>query len=89
MLTTTRNTLTQVKDSSLAAMFSGRHKLSMHNGRVFIDRNGEAFNLMLNFLRTGKVPFFENQTTEFAFYDELDFWMVPVERGPIEVGEMN
>jgi len=44
---------------------------------------------MLSFLRTGKVPFFENQTTESAFYDELDFWMVPVERGPIDVGEMN
>jgi hypothetical protein len=70
-------------------MFSGRHKLSMHNGRVFIDRNGEAFSSMLNFLRTGRVPYFENQATEYSFYDELDFWMVPVERGPIDIGELN
>lgn len=61
----------------------------MHNGRVFIDRDGQAFTSMLSFLRTGKVPFFENQTVEFAFYDELDFWMVPVDKGPIDVGELN
>ena len=58
MITTTRNTLVSVKDSSLAAMFSGRHKLTRHNGRVFIDRDGEAFTSLLSFLRTGKVPLF-------------------------------
>ena len=58
MITTSRATLCSVKDSSLAAMFSGRHKLSMHKDRVFIDRDGEAFCLMLSFLRTGKVPMF-------------------------------
>ena len=42
-ITTTKTTLTSAKDSTLAAMFSGRHKLSMHNGRVFIDRDGETF----------------------------------------------
>ncbi len=60
LVTTTRNTLIAVKDSSLAAMFSGRHKLTMHNGRYFIDRDGEAFTSMLSFLRTGKVPLFVN-----------------------------
>lgn len=30
MITTTRNTLVSAKESSLAAMFSGRHKLTMH-----------------------------------------------------------
>jgi hypothetical protein len=59
MITTTRNTLVSVKDSSLAAMFSGRHKLTKHNGRVFIDRDGEAFTSLLSFLRTGKVPLFQ------------------------------
>jgi hypothetical protein len=42
-VTTSRRTLTSVKDSSLAAMFSGRYPLTKHNGRVFIDRDGEAF----------------------------------------------
>lgn len=79
MITTTRNTLVSAKDSSLAAMFSGRHKLTMHNGRFFIDRDGEAFTSMLSFLRTGKVPIFMDQNKENAFYDELDFWVIPVD----------
>jgi frataxin-like iron-binding protein CyaY len=60
MVTTTRNTLVSVKDSCLAAMFSGRHKLTMHNGRYFIDRDGEAFTNMLSYLRTGRIPYFVN-----------------------------
>lgn len=88
MVTTTRNTLVSVKESSLAAMFSGRHKLTMHNGRYFIDRDGEAFTSMLTFLRTGKVPLFVNQQKEHAFYDELDFWMIPVDGGAILSAEI-
>mmetsp|Transcript_5752 Transcript_5752/g.4369 ORF Transcript_5752/g.4369 Transcript_5752/m.4369 type:complete len:87 (+) Transcript_5752:1089-1349(+) len=59
-------------------MFSGRHKLSIHNGRVFIDRDGDAFCSMLSFLRTGKIPLFESKQKEVGFYDELDFWQVPL-----------
>ena len=79
MITTSRSTLMQVKDSSLEAMFSGRHRLSMHKDRVFIDRDGDAFTAMLSFLRTGKVPMFQHQAQEHAFYDELDYWMVPTQ----------
>lgn len=60
-------------------MFSGRHRLSMHKDRVFIDRDGDAFTAMLSFLRTGKVPMFQAQAQEHAFYDELDYWMVPTQ----------
>ena len=42
-ITTTKSTLCSAKDSTLAAMFSGRHKLSIHNGRVFLDRDGDTF----------------------------------------------
>ena len=37
-ITTTRKTLTKYPSSALAAMFSGRHKLPYHNGKIFIDR---------------------------------------------------
>lgn len=73
-ITTTRSTLCSVKDSTLAAMFSGRHKLSLHNGRIFLDRDGETFCLVIQFLRNGKVPFFSDKIKENAFYDELDYW---------------
>lgn len=96
-ITTSKQTLTSVKDSSLAAMFSGRYPVSKHNGRVFIDRDGEAFCLMLSFLRTGKVPLFNTQAQEHAFYDELDYWMVPTQHGTIagigfggiDIGDIN
>ena len=50
-ITTTKSTLCSAPDSTLAAMFSGRHKLNRHNGRVFIDRDGETFMMVINYLR--------------------------------------
>src|SRR5690554_2629538 len=36
-------------------MFSGRHPIKTNEeGRVFIDRNGQFFNYILNFLRNGE-----------------------------------
>jgi len=78
-LTTTRSTLCSARDSALAAMFSGRHQLSIHNGRVFIDRDGEAFSQVVQYLRNGKLPLFESKLKESAFFDELDYWQIPLD----------
>ena len=52
LFTTSRTTLTAVPGSMLEAMFSGRHTIAAgEDGRVFIDRDGEHFRLILNFLR--------------------------------------
>jgi hypothetical protein len=59
-------------------MFSGRHSLSMHNGRVFIDRDGEIFCQVISYLRTGKIPIFDSKTRENLFYEELDYWQIPI-----------
>ena len=77
-ITTTRSTLCMAKDSTLAAMFSGRHNLSIHNGRVFIDRDGETFCLIITYLRSGKLPIFESKIKENTFYEELDYWQIPL-----------
>ncbi|CAB4285853.1 unnamed protein product [Prunus armeniaca] len=56
---TTIDTLTQREpDSMLAAMFSGRHTLCQdpEEGYVFVDRDGEHFRHILNWLRDGVVP---------------------------------
>ncbi|KAM1166999.1 hypothetical protein ACFX14_028935 [Malus domestica] len=55
---TTVGTLTQRQpDSMLAAMFSGRHTLCQDKkGYVFIDRDGEHFRHILNWLRDGEIP---------------------------------
>jgi hypothetical protein len=49
---TTRETLLRFPDSLLGQMFSGRHKVKIHEGgRVLIDRDGTHFGTILNFLR--------------------------------------
>ena len=101
-LTTTKKTLTKFEGSVLAAMFSGRHHLLKHKDRIFIDRDGEAFSLMLNYLRTGQKPVFEDQSEsdnlvyfrgkpmsqqESLFYRELHYWQIPTSEESIHLGK--
>ena len=46
-----RSLLTKVTGSALEAMFSGRHELPMVDNRVFVDRDPEAFSLLITYLR--------------------------------------
>ena len=59
-------------------MFSGRHEIQKHNGRLFIDRQGESFINMINYLRNGKYPIFKDKNEEINFYEELNFWQIPI-----------
>ena len=55
--TTRLSTLTKDKDSMLAAMFSGRHRVEQDSqGRYFIDRDGKLFHHILTYLRHDKLP---------------------------------
>jgi len=53
LFSTTAETLTKVPDSWLGRMFSGRFPIHVNHddGRVFIDRDGTHFHIILNFLR--------------------------------------
>ena len=56
LITTSKRTLMKFEGSTLEAMFSGRHDLPRHNGRIFIDRDGQAFVDMISYLRNGVKP---------------------------------
>jgi hypothetical protein len=54
---TTRTTLAAEPSSMLAAMFSGRHQLQKdEEGYYFIDRNGDCFGYILDWLRMRQLP---------------------------------
>ena len=76
---TSKQTLTKYPHSALAKMFSGKYKLQTHNGRVFIDRDGRIFQYVLSYLRNGTLPpFDENDSLKESFYNELDYWQIPL-----------
>jgi hypothetical protein len=52
--TTYKDTLCAFEGSMIEAMFSGRHPTAKDaKGRYFVDRDGDMFAIVLNFLRTG------------------------------------
>lgn len=86
-ITSSRSTLMRFANegSVLAAMLSGRHKVAMNKGRIFIDRDPAPFAHLLSYLRSGQKPVFSEReqcihqgqavsVEEKNFYRELDFW---------------
>ena len=56
--TTYKSTLTSIPDTMLRSMFSGKFTNNLDaKGRYFIDRDGEPFKYILNYLRDGKIDF--------------------------------
>lgn len=78
-ITTTRGTLIKYKNSALAVFFSGLHPLPMIGDKIFIDREGEQFINLVNFLRTGKFPIVKDKEEENKFNDELEFWKINIQ----------
>lgn len=75
-IVTTRATLSKFPGSALAATFGSRRKVE--TSRIFVDRDGEAFCMMLSYLRSGKTPMFDSRVQEDAFYRELEHWQIPI-----------
>ena len=76
-ISTSKRNLMKYPNSALAKMFSGRHNLIKINDRIFIDRDGKTFLLLLSYLRNDKIPNFEDEKTKENFIEELDYWQIP------------
>ena len=102
-ITTAKRTLMKFEGTALEAMFSGRHELTKFKGKIFIDRDGEAFADMISYLRNGrKPPFDDNHSNdqnmihfrgryvsqrERSFYRELDYWQIPPPERFVSMGQ--
>jgi len=74
---TSLTTLCKYPDSMLGVMFSGRMTaLQYRDGRYFIDRDGEAFSVILNFLRTQRVHY--GQVDKSLVHAEAEFYRIPL-----------
>ena len=56
---------------------SNNTNFNLHNGRIFIDRDGPTFLNVINYLRNGTFPSFKTDKEKLLFDDELDFWQIP------------
>uniref|UniRef100_A0A6B2LDG4 BTB domain-containing protein n=1 Tax=Arcella intermedia TaxID=1963864 RepID=A0A6B2LDG4_9EUKA len=74
---TTKKILTKYPNSMLGTMFSGRHNIKPNSeGNFFIDRDGDLFRYILNFLRDGTVTIPEQKALEQQLYAEIDFFQL-------------
>ena len=77
--TTSRSTLTMYPDSMLGAMFGGNLPLENSKdsqGNYFIDRDGELFRYIRNFLRVSKLILPNNFHNVEAFQMEVAFYQI-------------
>lgn len=78
-ITTNLDLLTAVEGSMLAKMFSGRHDVPKNEkGNVFLDRDGETFLTLVNYLRNYRraLPKLDSLKQETLFLKELEFWQM-------------
>ena len=74
--------ITKDKKSFLAKMFvngDSYKPLVQEDGRIFIDRDGESFLHVIDYLRNGKknLPEFRGMRERKLLFRELDYWQIP------------
>ena len=79
MYTTSRSTHTKYPDSMLGAMFGGQFVPTCfdNQGNFFIDRDGEMFRVVLNFLRSGRLSVPQGFSNFDLLEAEADFFQIP------------
>lgn len=75
-LQTEKEVLCSVEGSTLQKLFSDMHELKKINEEVFLDRDGETFKHVVNYLRNGRtvLPEFTDKNSALLFQKETAFW---------------
>ena len=69
--------MTQIPNSSLEAMFSGRHEVKKVKDKIFVDRDPEIFKLLIQYLRNGCQRFeLESPHLNKMLDLEIEYWDV-------------
>lgn len=55
--------------------------MTKKNDKIFLDREAEPFINVINYLRNGTFPVLKSINDEIKFYDELDYWKIPIYEG--------
>jgi hypothetical protein len=73
---TEKEVLCSVEGSTLSKLFSDMHELKKIDEEVFLDRDGETFKTLVNYLRNDRkvFPEFSEKNSENMFYKEMKFW---------------
>jgi hypothetical protein len=75
-LQTEKEVLCSVEGSTLQKLFSDMHELKKINEEVFLDRDGDTFKSVVNYLRNDRrvFPEFSDKNNEKLFLKEIAFW---------------
>jgi hypothetical protein len=75
-LKTEKDVLCSVPGSNLAKLFSDMHELKKIDEEVFLDRDGQTFETLVNYLRNDRkvFPEFTDKNSENMFYKEINYW---------------
>ena len=70
--------LKKYPNSVLAALINSNINWPQRNGHYFLDRDSKSFQLLIYYLENTKLPKFKNNEEEKRFFDELNYWKIPI-----------
>lgn len=79
-VSTSKSNLCKFKSTGLYSIFSQEYiDLPKKDDMYFIDRDGNVFLLLIDYLRNGVLPQFRNEEERILFDEEKEFWGFPKE----------
>ena len=70
--------LKKYPNSVLASLFNSDFNLPKKNSHIFLDRDSQSFKLLIYYLENNKLPKFKNNLEEKNFFEEINFWRIPI-----------